>query len=320
MKTFIKEDLWFKFFAQLCLKNTIIFLNFFKYFLLKKNLKWLILFKFIHNIFEYKMLFNYFSVYISKNNINLQKKYIQKGYKSKKLGIYIRDFLKDNIDDNININNNCYLIMRFKRKNLFLTLLNVNGNVLCKTNIGSCGFKKKVKFTGYAIKRTSKKFYKKIISSFINVIYNIRKDSIKNRDKIKDLILLKKNVKLNQNVKVKKIKRIKIKKLKKKQNLKTNFYAQKNSVKDLKKLIRTNLLKQKVLIKLENYRNYFPNFINTLKNSLKIVLRIKSSLKFWGFRFIMYGLIKRFYWFNGIEIRLPIAHSKGLRLKKKRRI
>lgn len=39
MKTFIKEDLWFKFFAQLCLKNTIIFLNFFKFFLLKKNLK-----------------------------------------------------------------------------------------------------------------------------------------------------------------------------------------------------------------------------------------------------------------------------------------
>ncbi len=224
------------------------------------------------------MLFNYFSVYIQKNNINLKKKYIQKGYKSKKLGIYMRDFLKNNID-NININNNCYLIMRFKRKNLFLTLLNTNGNVLCKTNIGSCGFKKKVKFTGYAIKRTSKKFYKKIISSFINVIYNIRKDSIKNRDKIKDLILLKKNIKLNQNVKTKKIKRIKIKKLKKKKKSKI-FYAQKNSVKNLKSLIRTNLLKQKILIKLENYRNYFPNFINTLKNSLKIVLRIKSSLKF----------------------------------------
>jgi len=41
------------------------------------------------------------------------------------------------------INKHFLFLIRFKRKNLFLTLLNNEGNVLCKTNIGSCGFKKK---------------------------------------------------------------------------------------------------------------------------------------------------------------------------------
>ena len=34
----------------------------------------------------------------------------------------------------------------------------------------------------------------------------------------------------------------------------------------------------------------------------------------------MYGLARRFRWFDGIEVRLPISHSDGLRLKKKRRV
>ena len=86
-----------------------------------------------------------------------------------------------------------------------------------------------------------------------------------------------------------------------------------------KKLIRSTLLKKRVLKNFINYRNY-PHLMNLFKNSLKVVFRIRSNLKFWGFRFVMYGIFKRFYWFHGLEIRLPVPHSKGLRLKKKRRI
>jgi ribosomal protein S11 len=76
---------------------------------------------------------------------------LQKGLKIKKLGIYSK-YLKNNLNDYKKLNLNYFLLIRFKRKNLFLTLLNNEGNVLCKANIGSCGFKKKVKSTGYAIK------------------------------------------------------------------------------------------------------------------------------------------------------------------------
>jgi hypothetical protein len=57
-----------------------------------------------------------------------------------------------------------------------------------------------------------------------------------------------------------------------------------------------------------------------LKKKIKITLRIKSNLKFWGLRFVMYGLAKKFFLFRNLEIRMPIAHSTSLRLKKKRRI
>ena len=312
MKKIIQDNLWFKYVPKLYLKNSVIFSNCYKYYLFFKKFLPFVLFQFIHNIYDYKILFSYFVSYKYKiKGYNIKKKYIQKGYKSKKLGIYFRNFLK-NKDKKKNLKNNCYLIMRFKRKNFFLTLLNASGDVLCKTNIGSCGFKKKVKFTGYAIKRTSKNFYKKIINSFIKIIYTTRKNSRKNNDKIQNLILLKKNIKLNKKNNVRNIKRLKVKKINKKKNfIAFNFLK----VKKLNntKIIRSNFLKQKVLKNFDNYRNYYPDFLNNLKNSLNMIIRIKSSLKFWGFRFVMYGLIKRFHW-------LPVPHSKGLRLKKKRRI
>lgn len=109
-----------------------------------------------------------------KKKLNIQKKYIQKGYKFKSLGIFFKK-IKNLNNENLNniylknLNKSyCYFLIRFKRKNLFLTLLNNEGNVLCKTNIGSCGFKKKVKYTGYAIKKTSKLFMNKIKKSLIN--------------------------------------------------------------------------------------------------------------------------------------------------------
>jgi len=52
--------------------------------------------------------------------------------------------------------------LRLKKKNLFLTFLDKNKNVLIKNNIGSFGFKRKVKFTGFAIENSSLNFCKKI--------------------------------------------------------------------------------------------------------------------------------------------------------------
>jgi ribosomal protein S11 len=53
--------------------------------------------------------------------------------------------------------------MRLRRKNLFLTILNNDGDIISKTNIGSCGFKKRVKFTGFALQNTMRIFAEKII-------------------------------------------------------------------------------------------------------------------------------------------------------------
>ena len=111
------------------------------------------------NILNQILIYNYiFQIFIknniqfkSYNNLNLKKKYIQKGLKLQKLGIYLKNLENNFINSKI-LNLNYYFLIRFNRKNLFLTLLSNNGNVLCKTNIGSCGFKKKVKSTGYAIK------------------------------------------------------------------------------------------------------------------------------------------------------------------------
>jgi ribosomal protein S11 len=190
------------------------------------------------------------------------------------MGIYIRDFLKNKKKLNMNVNN-CYLIIRFKRKNLFLTLLNIDGNVLCKTNIGSSGFKKKVKFTGYAIKKTTKKFIEKIKNSFLNLIYIIYKNSKKNKEKLKDLILLENSIKLKKRIKFRK--KIKKNKIKKSNYIQINNIS--NKINNIK-LIRSNFLKQKSLKNFENYRNYYPEIINNIKNSLNIVIQVKSSLKF----------------------------------------
>lgn len=53
--------------------------------------------------------------------------------------------------------------MYLKRKNLFLTILDIEGNIISKTNIGSCGFKKRLKFTGFALQNTMRIFAEKIV-------------------------------------------------------------------------------------------------------------------------------------------------------------
>jgi ribosomal protein S11 len=53
-------------------------------------------------------------------------------------------------------------IICLKKKNVFLTFLDYSKNVLFKNNLGSFGFKKKLKFTGFAIENTSLNFSKKM--------------------------------------------------------------------------------------------------------------------------------------------------------------
>lgn len=291
--------------------------KFYIYFIL--YYKYIVLTRLFYQIFMLKKII-YLSL-IKKNNIKKKKKIIKKGIKLKNLGIYSRNFLLNKYDsediDNIILKEKiCYLIMRFKRKNLFLTLLNNNGDVLSKTNIGSCGFKKKVKFTGYAIKRTSRYFSERILGSFIKNMYIIRKICKKKMYKIKDLLYKYNNKYSNIYNKFfiskKKKKNIKKKNIKLLLNNKMFTVYNKEYIWDI-------ITKKKLVKKYINYRRY-PYNIKVIKENFKVILRIKSNLKFWGFKFVIYGLAKKFGWFSGIDIRLPIPHSDGLRLKKKRRV
>lgn len=352
------------------IQNIQIFFKLLNFFILNQNL----IYNYIFQIFLKKNIqLKSFSEF---NNLNFKKKYIQKGLKLQKLGIYLKN-LENNFINSKMLNLSYYFLIRFNRKNLFLTLLGNNGNVLCKTNIGSCGFKKKVKSTGYAIKWTSRNFLEKITNSLIYNIYNIYyiKKKKKIIGKFTNLItkkyklqLKKKQVNYNKNftklkisnyfekrLKIKKYINLKIKKRFKKKELnidkkkiliknkkkiqacntwlEDHWYQSFNKIKIKKKQI--NILKQKNLIKINNknkinlffkklklklYRNYYEYLKLLLKNKLKIIFRIKSYLKYWGFRFITYGLTKSFFWFRNFEIRIPIAHTTSLRLKKKRRI
>jgi hypothetical protein len=171
--------------------------------------------------------------------------------------------------------------MRFTRKNLFLTLLNNDGNVLCKTNIGSCGFKKKVKFTGYAIKRTSKRFSKKILGSFIKTVYFVRENCRKKMYKMKELIFLNnKNINsFNKNIKLKK-KRKKINKNNKNKSKYIKIKKKKyiNKIYN-KKILRKIIKKKKILKNFNEYRSY-PYLTKSIREAFKIRIRAKSNFKF----------------------------------------
>lgn len=275
--------------------------------------------------FEYMYLYQYMNISFTFEELDeklsiLKNKYIQKGNKLKKVGLSIRTFFK-NYNDNVNDDdydnvittfNSCLLIIRFKRKNLFLTLLNNEGNVLCKTNLGSCGFKKKFKFTGFAIKRTSKRFSKKILGAFVRTVYSVRKNCKKHMRKIHNLIFLKQKLKPLDAINI-------LKKEKNKVNNSISFFKLWVTKLQNKQVLRKKLKKLFIFKKFVKYRKY-PHHRKSIRKAFKITLRAKSNLKFWGFRFVMYGLGRYFRWFNNLESRVPLPHSKGLRLKKKRRI
>lgn len=370
-------NFWSKFSYQLYILSHLKILNYFKFWLYIKKYIYFLYFLFLYQNLQYKKFFNIYlnaEKFLKLNNVfelkkkKISKNYIQKGYKFGKLGIYnynIYNFEDYNIKKNIHF----LFLIRFKRKNLFLTLLNNEGNVLCKTNIGSCGFKKKVKYTGYAIKRTSKIFLEKIIKSLVYNIYNtyyidsLKKKNKKLKDKLITYIHNQQKLKYTKNIKSYNLKNLKLKirrkinikksnkilkkninitkniiKIKKRKKNKINILKKISKKNFSKKLLKKNfskkqgfnLLKGKKEINLKFlefkklnlniYRNYNKYLKSFLKKKMKITLRIKSNLKFWGFRFVIYGLAKQFYWFRNLEIRVPLPHSTSLRLKKKRRI
>jgi len=312
--------LYLKYFFKECLNSEV--------WILQNRFLLLMSYTYLYKVFVWSWFRSEFveSFYSRIQQIKKIKKInITKGFKFLNLGTNLRKLeILDNKLFKVT-NPYCYFLIRFKRKNLFLTLLDKDGNVLCKTNIGASGFKKKVKFTGYAIKKTSKKFMKKIKTSLINNIFILDKQKQKNKNTYQHLAEYKiKNILIKQRKKRKKI--LYIKNKQKFQNLKNIIKAQDKIFhkKSFIKIIQPWVSKIKILKNLEFYRNYrnyknYKNFLQILKN-LKIIIRIKSNFKFWGIRFVIYGFMKRFRWFHGLEIRLPVPHSTSLRLKKKRRV
>jgi len=331
-------NFWLKFSYQLYILSYLKILDYYKFWLYIKKFINIIYFLFLFQNLQYKKFLNIYlnaQNFFKLNNIfelkkqKVLKNYIQKGYKFGKLGVYdynLYNFEEYNVKKNIHF----LFLIRFKRKNLFLTLLNNDGNVLCKTNIGSCGFKKKVKYTGYAIKRTSKIFLEKIIKSLVYNVYNtyyidsLKKKKKKIKEKLINYIYNQNKLKYIKNKKNYYIKNFNLKKRVKIKNFNNILIININKKQGLIKIKKKKEINLKFLefkkLNLNIYRNYDKYLKNFLKKKLKITLRIKSNLKFWGFRFVIYGLAKQFYWFRNLEIRLPSPHSTSLRLKKKRRI
>jgi hypothetical protein len=162
--------------------------------------------------------------------------------------------------------------------------------VLCKTNIGSCGFKKKVKYTGYAIKRTSKIFLEKIIKSLVYNVYNtyyidsLKKKKKKIKEKLINYIFNQNKLKFIKNKKNYYIKNLNLKKRIKIKNFDNILIKNINKKQGLRKIKKKKEINLKFLefkkLNLNIYRNYDKYLKNFLKKKLKITLRIKSNLKF----------------------------------------
>ena len=181
-----------------------------------------LIFFFFWRIYNFKIEsekknFDYLKFFIKRKRVNKVAKnyYEKKNIKSfSRLGVYIKNFIhqKEFFEKEIN---SYFIITRFSRKNLFLTLLDPTGKVLCKGSVGESGFKKKVKRTGYAIKKTVRYFNKKILRDFLNILCITRNNcNIKIAD-IKSLSF-NKIFNIDNNIKIHNNKRIRKKKNKKK--------------------------------------------------------------------------------------------------------
>ena len=300
MNTLVLKKVFFNNFFSLLYSSCNLKLKFFitHFFLITSKVYYnLNILNILYNMFILKQIFNiYFGNYMHFKGNKQTTLFFEKqsSIRTKRFGIYIRNFLKNKEVLKKDFNS-CYLIIRFKKKNLFLTLLNSSGNVLCKSNIGSCGFKKKVKYTGFAIKRTSKRFSKKILGSFIKTLVIVRKDCKQKMKKIKDLIFINKKQKkeltfINKKQNIKEYKKLifidktknKIKKINLKKQKINNIINKKNKniIKIFnKKIIRDKLINIKLLNKFNIYRKY-PHISTALKKAFNIIIRIKSSFKF----------------------------------------
>lgn len=269
------------------------------------------------------------------------------------------------------------LIMYLKRKNLFLTILDIEGNIISKTNIGSCGFKKRLKFTGFALQNTMRIFAEKIVKilqeNWLNNFNIIWKKYMflkakntqkwKKKEKKKKKLYLKKNLwylKILKKKYKKKEKNLEIKILKFLKNIKKKrheyiiqkvFKKTKNSkkkIKNVKNFLKNNKYfiksyqfnkkkymyimkyseKNKFYLNLLYYRQYKLHRCNyldffkkkILKHYLFLDLILKNSTKFWAFRYIFRGFRKLRMKIMHVQNKKPAIHSKGFRLKKKRRL
>lgn len=264
----------------------------------------------------------------SLKNINYKKKKLS--YKRKKLGWYypirlhVKKLKQPEYYPNYILPDDLYhltydLIVNIKKRNLFLTFLDHNKNVLIKNNLGSVGFKDRFKFTSVSLQSTSEFFNMRIrikLKKIINLIYNSVWSSIN--------FFLKKFYKDNFQIN-KKIKDVKNKKNLMAKNLYYYLLSYRqifrfNRVQNQKKLLR-KMLKEK---------------------HLNIVLLCKTNPKNWSFRFVLKGLYWKSYWYNNqrknkerknkikfVPNNLSICkvldkrtypHSNGLRIRKVRRV
>ena len=196
--------------------------------------------------------------------------------------------------------------------------------------MGSCGFKRKNKFTGHSIKRTSRRFSKKILGAFVRTVYAVNKDCKKHISKLRNLIKFKEkldflNYVLNSK---KRYKKTLLKRKKKTNTLLTRFDLSHNLSKKLwynqlnnKEVFREKIAKNNISSKFLDYRKYLHySRSKAFQKAFKINIRFKNTFKFWGVRYVIYGLSRRFRWFTGLEFCIPLPHSRGLRLKKRRRV
>ena len=114
-------------------------------------------------------LFNYVNL-INMKRINTVYKYWlkHKKYNIKRLSVSRKKkFISPSKlmwwSRNILINDRTFIIkILLKKHNLFLTLVSNKGKTLLKQNLGSNGFKKRKKFTGFAIEQTTYNFFVKV--------------------------------------------------------------------------------------------------------------------------------------------------------------
>lgn len=249
---------------------------------------------FIKYIYIYNFILNEFSNYYINNKIIYLKKKINK--KNKIFGKVLKKIIlrkkKKTYD----------FILRLKKKNLFLTFLDQSKNVLLKNNIGSFGYKKKVKFTGFALENSSLNFCKKVRKV-------LKLKLISNLKVIWDKLAVLRDKYLSL------LKKIKI--------YKFNFKEINLYFKYLKNFSKKNFYNN--IIKYRKYGLFnmysikkFGYFI--LDRHFSVVMLLKNNIKYWAFNYIIAGISKGRLVFSIIKDKRPITHSLGFRLKKQRRV
>jgi len=116
--------------------------------------------------FNIKNCIKMYSYWLQKKKSSLKRIYKSNFIKKRKKKIYIHPFklrLWARQIKQSQSKNTFFIKIKLKKHNVFLTLINRKGTTLLKTNLGSSGFKKRKKFTGFAIEQTSLQFFSKSV-------------------------------------------------------------------------------------------------------------------------------------------------------------